>query len=183
MVFKKFNFGPASQNERIVYGSQKPGFSQQDIEEWVRFMLDHDIKRVCCLLDPSQLRSYSLNLGSAYDKHFGKGNICMEPISDYHLCEATALHEKILPFLRESDESECPAVVHCWSGNGRTGHILAAWLVAARGLDPMQAITTVEDTGRNPREAVDHGNATLEELLQLLASCTSQGAVRQPGRT
>jgi protein-tyrosine phosphatase len=177
MVIKHFNFGPASQNERIVHGSQKPGFSQQAIEEWAQFMLDGGIKRVCCLLDPSQLRSYSSDLGSAYERHFGKGNICMAPITDYHLCEASALHGQILPFLRESDESGRPVVVHCWSGNGRTGHILAAWLVAARGRDPMQAISTVEATGRKPREAIHAGNATLEELRQLLASCTPQDAV------
>ena len=177
MLSKDFNFGPASQNERIVYGSQKPGFSQHAIEEWARFMLDQGIKRVCCLLDRSQLQSYSLDLGSTYERHFGKGNICMEPITDYHLCEARTLHGMILPFLRESDESEGPVVVHCWSGNGRTGHVLAAWLVAARGLDPMEAITTVEGTGRKPREAVHAGTASLEQLLQLLASCNPQDSV------
>jgi hypothetical protein len=44
-------------------------------------------------------------------------------------------------------------------------------LVAARGLSRMQAIEAVEATGGLPREAVLAGNATLDELLERLASC------------
>jgi protein-tyrosine phosphatase len=171
VVGETFHFGPASQDERIVYGSAKPGCSEEGVEEWVGFMKSRGVRRVCCLLDPSQLESYGFDLRCRYRKHFGKDNICMEPIPDYHLCDVAVLHGRILPFLRKSDESGQPVVVHCWGGNGRTGHILAAWLVAARGMDPMQAISTVEATGRKPREAVAHGNATQEELLQMLASC------------
>ena len=63
------------------------------------------------------------------------------------------------------------AVIHCWGGNGRTGHVLAAWLVAARGLSPIEAIEAVEATGRLVQESVLAGNATLDELIKLLASC------------
>jgi hypothetical protein len=35
----------------------------------------------------------------------------------------------------------------------------------------MEAIEAVEATGRLPREAVLAGNATLDELIELLASC------------
>jgi len=171
MGIQPFHFGPASPTEHIVYGAQKPDVAQQDVDAWIQFMRDRGIKRVCCLLDPSQLRFYRVDLGSVYAKQFGKSDVCMEPIPDYHLCTAAALHGQILPFLHASDEAKQPVVVHCWSGNGRTGHVLAAWLVAARGLDPMQAITTVEATGRKPREAVHTGHATLAALLQLLASC------------
>jgi protein-tyrosine phosphatase len=45
-------------------------------------------------------------------------------------------------------------VVHCSGGVGRTGHILAAWLVAKRGFSRKNAIATVKRTGRNPYEAV-----------------------------
>ena len=62
-------------------------------------------------------------------------------------------------------------MIHCWGGNGRTGHVLAAWLVAARRLSSMEAIEAVEATGRLPREAVLAGNATLDELIELLGSC------------
>jgi protein-tyrosine phosphatase len=76
-----------------------------------------------------------------------------------------------LPFLRAADTGAERAVVHCWGGNGRTGHVLAAWLVAARGLSPKEAIEAVEATGRLPQEAVLAGNTTFDELIVLLASC------------
>jgi protein-tyrosine phosphatase len=95
----------------------------------------------------------------------------MEPIADHHLCSRQALRGNILPFLSTADTGGERAVIHCWGGNGRTGHVLAAWLVAARGLSPMEAIEAVEATGRLPREAVLAGNATLDELIELLASC------------
>jgi protein-tyrosine phosphatase len=94
----------------------------------------------------------------------------MEPIADHHLCSGQVLRANILPFLSTADTGSERAVIHCWGGNGRTGHVLAAWLVAARGLSPMEAIEAVEATGRLPREAVLAGNATLDELIELLAS-------------
>jgi protein-tyrosine phosphatase len=95
----------------------------------------------------------------------------MEPIADHHLCSQHALKKNILPFLNTADTRSERAVIHCWGGNGRTGHVLAAWLVWARGLSPMNAIEAVEATGRLPREAVLAGNATLDELIELLVSC------------
>ena len=171
MDARMMNFSPAGPGELIVHGSRKPDTSPDHVSAWVRFMQQQGIARVCCLLDTAQLRSYSPNLESQYTKHFGSGNVCMASIMDYHLVERRLLHDTILPFLRQSDASRQPVVVHCWSGNGRTGHVLSAWLVAARGLDAMQAITTVEATGRKPREAISQGKATLEELLELLCSC------------
>ena len=97
--------------------------------------------------------------------------VLIEPIADHHLCSRQALRGNILPFLRTADTGSERAVIHCWGGNGRTGHVLAAWLVAARGLSPVEAITVVEATGRLPQEAVLAGNATLDELIELLASC------------
>jgi protein-tyrosine phosphatase len=59
-------------------------------------------------------------------------------------------------------------VVHCSGGSGRTGHVLAAWLVRYRGLEAGTALSEVRSTGRNPQEAVDAGLATLAELNRLL---------------
>lgn len=165
------NFSPAGPGELIVHGSRKPDTSPEHVSAWVRFMRQQGIARVCCLLDTAQLQTYHPSLESQYTTHFGGANVCMAPITDYHLAERPLLHGRILSFLRGSDLSKQPVVVHCWSGNGRTGHVLAAWLVAARGLEPMKVIRTVEATGRKLREAVTQGNATLEELLELLRSC------------
>ena len=129
------------------------------------------VTRVCCLLDAGQLAGFPVNLEAEYKRLFGATYVLMEPIADHHLCSRQALRGNILPFLSTADTGGERAVIHCWGGNGRTGHVLAAWLVAARGLSPMEAIEAVEATGRLPREAVLAGNATLDELIELLACC------------
>jgi protein-tyrosine phosphatase len=134
-------------------------------------MSSQGVTRVCCLLDAGQLAGFPVNLEAEYKRLFGATCVLMEPIADHHFCSRQALRGNILPFLRTADTASERAVIHCWGGNGRTGHVLAAWLVAARGLYPMKAIEAVEATGRLPWEAVLAGNATLDELIELLASC------------
>jgi protein-tyrosine phosphatase len=166
-----FHFGPAQSGEVTAYGARTPDPSLASIVEWVYFMRAKGITRVCCLLDAGQLAGFSVNLEAEYKRLFGATCVLMEPIADHHLCSRQALRENILPFLRSADSGSERAVIHCWGGNGRTGHVLAAWLVAARGLSPVDAITAVEASGRLPQEAVLAGNATLRELIELLASC------------
>jgi protein-tyrosine phosphatase len=114
------------------------------------------------------MADYPSGLISYYRDVFGTENVLHAPIDDYHLASRYAVEEKIIPFLRDSDEKSLPVVVHCWSGNGRTGHILAAWLVRARDMDVAQAVTVVEQLGRKPREAVREKNATESELYSVL---------------
>jgi protein-tyrosine phosphatase len=80
------------------------------------------------------------------------------------------LREDILPFLAEARESEEKVVVHCLAGIGRTGQILAAWLVYNRDYGPDRAIETVREMGRDPADAVAAGNADESELYDLLSS-------------
>ncbi|BBD68237.1 dual specificity protein phosphatase [Nostoc commune NIES-4072] len=77
----------------------------------------------------------------------------LAPIVDFHLCDLETLTQKILPFLIEADKENEKVVVHCSGGIGRTGHVLAAWLVSVRGLSNQAAINAVKKTGRNPYEA------------------------------
>jgi len=84
--------------------------------------------------------------------------------------ERETLCGKILLFLEDAVAEEEPVVVHCLSGVCRTGQVLTAWLVAAHGYDPEDAIETVKQGGRDPTEIVDRGRATEEELLSLLES-------------
>ena len=166
-----FHFAPARTGERTAYGARTPDASPTSIFEWAEFMRAQGVTRVCCLLDAGQLAGFPVNLEAEYKRLFGATCVLMEPIADHHLCSRQALRGNILPFLRAADTGGERAVIHCWGGNGRTGHVLAAWLVAARDLSPMEAIEVVEATGRLPREAVLAGNATLDELIELLASC------------
>ena len=170
-----FHFGPARSGERTAHGARTPDASPTGISVWADFMRAQGITRVCCLLDAGQLAGYPVDLEAEYKRLFGATRVLMEPIADHHLCSEQALRGNILPFLRAADSGGERAVVHCWGGNGRTGHVLAAWLVAARGLSPREAIEAVEATGRLPQEAVLAGSATFDELIELLASC-------EPGR-
>ena len=164
-------FGSAIVGEPTVFGARRPGFpfpvvSSTTVDTWIQFMQSQQIARVVCLLPQRQLAGYS-HLLEAYMQSFGTSNVCWSPIEDFTLADATALTQVILPFLANADQHQQRVVVHCSGGVGRTGHILAAWLVCFRGLSNEQAIQAVRQTGRNPRESRDPG------LDQLLDRCRS----------
>lgn len=148
-----YKFASASEHELIVFGGARPGYRDAEIAEWIEFMQQNNIKQVCCLLPESQLIRYSDLLGT-YRKIFGSDRICWTPIPDFELAKRDILLDRILPFLASANNKGERVVVHCSGGIGRTGHVLAAWLVSARGLSNKQAILAVKKTGRNPYEAV-----------------------------
>jgi protein-tyrosine phosphatase len=177
----EYNFGPANEGEQIVYGSERPGFDfhsvgARDVSRWITFMRTNGIKRVCCLLAEEQLDFYDVDLLGQYRREFGPRNVCSAAIPDRHLCDAEILTGKILPFLQESDQKREPVVVHCSGGSGRTGHILSAWLVHARGLSMDEALSQVKYPRRNPLEAIIIGNASMAQLRTLLAKCQEGSA-------
>ena len=139
--------------------------------EWIHFMKREGIKRVCCLLTPEQLGYFEEDLLDIYRREFGGDNLCWAPVDDFHLTERSTLLGKILPFLVASSGKGAPVVVHCAGGMGRTGHVLAAWLVHARGYGVKQALEEVQARDRNPFEAVQKGTATMQQLYELLRAC------------
>ncbi len=167
----KFRLGPAAQHEPIVFGAQGPAYSLLRISEWIAYMKEHGIQRICCLLHQEQLKAYKEDLLSAYGREFGSEKICWAPIPDYHLCDVGLLKERILPFLKDAAHASEPVVVHCQGGRGRAGHVLAAWLVFGRGFTIEDAVAGVKEMGRNPHEAADWGNAKPEDLYLLLEAC------------
>jgi protein-tyrosine phosphatase len=148
-----YKFAPASENESIVFGSARPGYNGEQVKEWIEFMQSHDIDRICCLLPESQLNRYS-NLLEVYRQTFGLDRVCWAPIEDFHIVKSEILIHQILPFLATADRKGEKVVIHCSGGVGRTGHVLAAWLVARRGFSHQAAIAAVKQTGKNPDEAV-----------------------------
>lgn len=167
-------FAPAAPEEEYVYGASCPGWHATTehgdaIEEWISFVQDRGIERVCCLLSGDQLAGTDANTAS-YRHVFGAERVRHVPIADHHLADRETLADEILPFLRESAAHGEPVVVHCLAGIGRTGHVLAAWLVAEREYDVVDAIETVQEMGRSPAEAIDAGNARHGELYELLDS-------------
>lgn len=166
-------FGPASAEERIVYGARRPGYpmprvSVPTVARWLEFMKGQGIERVVCLLPDEQLASYDDLLGQ-YRATFSADNLCWAPIPDFRLAEEGLLTGTILPFLRASEAAQQRVAVHCAGGIGRTGHVLAAWLVHARGMSNEAAIATVKQAGRNARES---GDPRLDALLD---ACRASG--------
>ena len=148
-----YKFAAACENESIVFGASRPGYSEKQIKAWIEFMKSQGIQRVCCLLAEEQLIRYP-NLLDSYKQEFGTENVCWAAIADFEICDLATLLNQILPFLFTSDRYQQKTVVHCSGGIGRTGQILAAWLIARRGLSQREAIEAVRRTGRNPFEAV-----------------------------
>lgn len=92
------------------------------------------------------------------------------------------LTQQILPFLAIANQRKEKVVVHCSGGVGRTGHVLAAWLVSGRGYSNQQAIAAVRKTGKNPYEAAIAGILkgrnpwkSVAELNALLDDCRRIG--------
>lgn len=155
-------------NHGIVYGARRPGFPfpfvpDEIVSQWLDYMESHSIQRVVCLLPPSQLSGYKDLLGM-YRTRFGVPNVCWAPIEDFKLASESILVGTILPFLHDSNHRHLKTVVHCAGGIGRTGHVLAAWLVSGRGYTNEAAILAVKQNGRNARES---GDPRLDELLNL----------------
>ena len=169
-------FGPAAEGEQIVFGSPRPGYPRHRVpdsavDEWLRFVTDHAIQRVVCLLTPEQLAYYDDLLGR-YRAHFGGERIRCAPIPELYLADLATLTEGVLPFLKEADQRGERTVVHCSAGIGRTGHVLAAWLVAGRGYTNQDAVEAVARGGRDARESGD------PELDTLLDACRAWAATR-----
>ncbi|MDX2212218.1 MAG: dual specificity protein phosphatase family protein [Oculatellaceae cyanobacterium bins.114] len=148
-----YKFAAASANELFVFGAARPGCTDPQVHAWVEFMQNQGIQRVCCLLSETQLTRYSDLLG-VYQQAFGLEQVCWAPIEDFNLVTPEMLIHQILPFLSTANQRREPVVVHCSGGVGRTGHVLAAWLVAEHGFSNQLAIAAVKQTGRNPCEAV-----------------------------
>lgn len=168
-----YRFGPAAPEEEHVYGACCPGWHStaehaDAVDEWVDFMEGRGIDRVCCLLSGDQLGSTDADAGK-YGRSFGPENVLHAPVADHHLADAETLETVLFPFIDDAVAKDERVVVHCLAGIGRTGHVLAAWLVHGRDYDPVDAIETVEEMGRSPGEAESAGNARRGELYELLA--------------
>jgi protein-tyrosine phosphatase len=172
----QFRFGAAAEEENYIFGAQRPGYSSAtpiadaEVTRWITFMQRKGVKRVCCLLE-DQLSLYASDLLEAYRHSFGEQAVCWAPIMDFCLVNADMLIESVLPFLAESARRGEPVVVHCSGGFGRTGHVLAAWLVYGRSMTNESAIDAVIEHGRNPYEAEGRSDTGKAKLNSLLDAC------------
>ena len=70
-----YKFYLASEGEPIVFGSARPEYTNEGVNEWLEFMQNQDVRRVCCLLSKSQLRRYP-HLLDVYRQTFGFDQVC-----------------------------------------------------------------------------------------------------------
>ena len=122
------------------------------------------IHRVVCLLEQPASRI------DAYEAAFGPGKVLHQPVRDFTLPSAQQL-AAIIGFLCDADAAGERVVVHCGGGIGRTGVVLARWLVAARGLPLNAAVKAVRESGayREPYESEGRDGVTREMIDALIA--------------
>lgn len=161
----EFHFNPARADEPILFGACRPGYSSRrvsdtDVGEWTDFMRAAGITRVVCLLDKTQLAYYD-DLPGAYRAAFGPDNVLEAPVADFRLPSSDLLFDTVFPFVGAALRGGEKTVIHCSAGCGRTGFMLAACLVAFRGLSPEEAIDEVAQSGRDACESGDFSNVEL----------------------
>ena len=171
----EYGFGPAAKGEKLVFGSQRPGnpgkfVQRQVVDTWVDFIKGQGIKRIIFLLPEEELKYYPLEGGllGLYAEAFGPDNVLWAPTLDMQLPTGEAVRH-IMYFLYNSMERGEKTVVHCSAGQGRTGLVLAAWLIFHERLSERKAIRMVEEQNRNPKEAVRRGKVTEAEMMAVLA--------------
>lgn len=173
-----YKFAPADIRETIVFGAARPRYTPESVEQWIRFMRSQRIQRICCLLEKPCLNRYLIDLLESYQKKFSRENVLWQPIADFQLPRTSDLIEQIIPWLIRSEQNQDRVVVHCSGGIGRTGIVLASWLVARRGFTNREAISSVKQNFRNPHEAIiaallkfQNPYAVKRQLDNLLNNC------------
>jgi protein-tyrosine phosphatase len=149
-----YKFASANRQESIIFGAARPKYSETSVKQWIKFMQQQKISRVCCLLESKQLTRYPIDLLETYRQEFSAKYVLWQPIKDFQIPLAEILIDCIIPFLISAEQSQQKTVVHCSGGVGRTGIVLASWLVSQRGYSNQEAIFAVQQNQRNPQETI-----------------------------
>ena len=149
-----YKFAPADTQEIVVFGAARPRYTPESVEHWIGFIQSQKIQRICCLLEQDCLRRYPIDLLETYREKFGRESLLWQPLADFQLPPSSSLIKQIIPWLICSEQNQEKVVVHCSGGIGRTGIVLASWLVARRGFTNREAISAVKQNLRNPDEAI-----------------------------
>ncbi|MEQ8353314.1 MAG: isochorismatase family protein [Leptospiraceae bacterium] len=125
-----------------VYLTILPGRKDRlrDLKKDLETIRNENVKGVMCLVTPDELEYYGVtHLMSAY-KEAGLDSLAF-PILDQHAPSAEGLLDA-LAWLEDQRGKDHPVLIHCVGGLGRSGLVVAAYLMQ-KGLDLQEAVETV----------------------------------------
>ncbi|MBO3769754.1 MAG: dual specificity protein phosphatase family protein [Thermoproteota archaeon] len=112
--------------------------SIEDVESWKKA----GVKAIAILAEPHEVARYWGSLNNYLNVLNNKGlEYVYSPIRDFQAPELNQL-KKLIEWIESKVEANKPVLVHCRAGIGRTGTIIAAYLVK-KGYEAKDAITTV----------------------------------------
>jgi atypical dual specificity phosphatase len=117
--------------DNVLAGCSRPGV-RGDIDGDLESLRGHGIGALLTLTETALP-------GGALERHGMRG--LHLPVDDFHAPTTRQMLEA-LTFLDEARATGMPAAVHCLAGQGRTGTVLAAYLIRG-GLSAAQAIAEV----------------------------------------
>ena len=113
-------------------GCSRPGAHGPSIAEDLAVLRDHGIQAVLTLTE-TPLLAHELEAAGLDTLHL--------PVDDFH-APTTQQMLRALAYIDASLAGSMPVAVHCLAGQGRTGTILAAWLMRS-GLSADDAIAEI----------------------------------------
>jgi atypical dual specificity phosphatase len=118
--------------EDVLAGCSRPGANGGNVDGDLDTLRDHGVGALLTLTETALPRG-------ALERHGIEGMHL--PVDDFH-APTTAQMLDALAFLDRARAAGTPAAVHCLAGQGRTGTVLAAYLIRG-GLDADQAVAEV----------------------------------------
>eukprot|EP00938_MAST-03A_sp_MAST-3A-sp1_P000323 g323.t1 len=148
-----YNFGAASSRDRFIYGCARPGHTHPEIntprtprgppveesslKKWIDFLRMRNIQQIICLLSKSELEFFS--------KPFLK--TCLEAgfkVTHVPPNDSDAFRKAVL-VMTQAEKDGQRVVVHCASGQKRTGDVLALWLHRRYCIPVEKAVKEIAD--------------------------------------
>lgn len=118
--------------ENVLAGCSRPGANRDDLDTDLASLRHHGIGALLTLTE-TPISPESLERHRLVGLHL--------PVNDFHAPSPAQLLEA-MTFLDNARASGTPAAVHCLAGQGRTGTVLAAYLIRG-GLNADDAIAEV----------------------------------------
>jgi hypothetical protein len=139
---KWFNFSPAVPENDFLFRACRPGHPAYapgtGILDWLTFVDEIKVKRVCCLLDEQQLDQYD-GLLRVYHDHFGGGRVCHAPIPDFTVATPNLYHKRlprfsVTPWLKMNELSSTVRLGRV----ERDTFLRSGWLISAGSALPVR---------------------------------------------